>query len=269
MAETQSTGGKGLKKRLGPLSLGGWLASLGGAAVVYILFRRYEADKTAASAAAGGGTGAGILTAGGTIPTTGLTSTTAAGAPFSSYAQWLTAAIAQMTSSSGVDAGTALNGITDWLSGQCVTSTQYQAISQTIANESIGLPPGYGSTIPALSVCSTSPTSTTAAAVPVKGTWAGNAGFGTGTFDQVSPGQVIPNGIQLFYEPVAGSGIFEPINYIGALLAGTPLYILQNPNQPTGYQQGNNNPGTQVVGTPGTGPTGPGQPSPVPAKTGA
>lgn len=154
MAETEggTKGGKGLKRRIGPLSLGGWLGSLGGAAVLFILFKRYEADK-AGAAAAGGGTGAGILTAGGTVPGSTSQLPNAGGAPFSTYAGWLTAAIAQITSSSGLDAGQALNGITDWLSGQCVDQTQYTAIAQTIGMESIGLPPGFGSNIPQLSVC--------------------------------------------------------------------------------------------------------------------
>jgi hypothetical protein len=165
MAEGDSTGGKGLKKRVGPLSVGGWLASVGGALALFLLWRRYEADK-AGAAAAGGGTGAGVLTAGGTIPTTGNPSTGPAGAPFSTYSGWLTAAIAQMTSSNGIDAGQALNGITDWLSGQCVTQTVYNAIAQTIGNESIGLPPGFGSNIPTLSVCAVPPTNPPPAAPP-------------------------------------------------------------------------------------------------------
>jgi hypothetical protein len=151
--DTPKGGGKGLKKRIGPLSAGAWLASLGGAAVVYILFRRYEADK-AASAAAGGGTGAGVLTAGGTIPTSGSVGGGGGGAPFSTYAEWLTAAIAAM-SSNGLDAGQALDGITSWLGGQCVAQNVYNGIVSAISSTSIGLPPGYASNLPPLTVCNT------------------------------------------------------------------------------------------------------------------
>jgi hypothetical protein len=147
--------GKGLKRKAGPLTVGGWLLAGGGAFALFLLYRRYEASKVTASAA-GGGTGPGILTAGGTIPTTGVTSSTAPGAPFSSYGAWLQAAIAQISSGSGLDAGQALDGITTWLGGGCVTEAAYQAITQVIASNSIGLPPGWGTSIPPLTVCASS-----------------------------------------------------------------------------------------------------------------
>lgn len=154
-------GGKGLKKRLGPLSVGGWAASLGGAAVLYVLLKRYEASKTAAA-----GASSSVLTAGGTVPSSETTSTTGNVAPFTNYADWLTAAIAQGTSSSGLDSGQILNGITDWLSGQCVPTSQvYNAIAGLISNTSIGLPPGWGSAVPQLSVCAT-PAAPAAPAAP-------------------------------------------------------------------------------------------------------
>lgn len=156
MAEGESTrgGGKGLKKKMGPLTAGGWLASLGGALVLFILVKRYQADRAMASAAAGGGRGSGILTGGGIIPpgTGGSTLGSGTGAPFSSYSAWLQAAIAQM-SSGGLDAGQALDAITTWLGGGCVTQAGYQGIASVISTNSIGLPPGWGTSIPALSVC--------------------------------------------------------------------------------------------------------------------
>lgn len=151
-ADAPKGGTKGLKRRVGPLSLGGWLLSLGGAAVLYLGFRRYEADK-AASAAAGGGTGSGVLTAGGTVPTTGLASTTTTGT-FTDYASWLQAAVSAIASGGGIDSGQALDGIQTWLGGGCVSQKVYNAVTQeVISNTSIGLPPGWGTSIPSLTVC--------------------------------------------------------------------------------------------------------------------
>lgn len=161
MAEGEAKAGKGLKKKVGPLSVGGWLASVGGALGLFILIKRYQAAKASAGAAAGGGMGSGILTGGGIIPpgTAGTLPGGGTGAPFSSYSAWLQAAIAQMTSSSGIDSGQALDAITTWLGGGCVTQAGYQAITSVIGTTNIGLPPGWGTAIPALSVCGT-PTTT-------------------------------------------------------------------------------------------------------------
>ena len=154
MAEGEGGGAaKGLKKKAGPLTVGGWLLSVGGALGLYILIRRYQADRAAANAAAGGGTGAGVLTGGGIIPAGVGQVGSGTGAPFSSYSSWLQAAIAQMTSSGGIDSGQALDAITTWLGGGCVSSAGYQAISGIIGSTNIGLPPGWGTSIPALSVC--------------------------------------------------------------------------------------------------------------------
>lgn len=149
--EAAKGGGKGLKRRLGPLSMGGWLLSLGGAGALFILFKRYEAGRNAA--AAGGGTGAGVLTGGGTIPAGGVGGS-AGNPPFSDYGAWLTAAVAQIASGGGVDSGQALDGIQTWLGGGCVSQRVYNAITQSvISNTSIGLPPGWGTSIPPLTVC--------------------------------------------------------------------------------------------------------------------
>lgn len=155
MAEGEAkAGGKGLKKRVGPLSVGGWAASLGGALVLYILVRRYQAARSA-NAAAGGGTGAGVLTAGGTIPASFGQIGAGTGAPFSSYGAWLQAAISSMAAGTGIDSGQALDGITSWLGGSCVSKPVYDAITQqVISSSSIGLPPGWGTQLPPLTVCS-------------------------------------------------------------------------------------------------------------------
>jgi hypothetical protein len=157
---------KGLKRPLGPLTLGGWLLAGGGAVVVWILWRRYEADK-AANAAAGGGTGPGLLTgAGGTIPTPGAGTVTGNVAPFSSYSDWLQATVDQIVSGGGIDAGQALDAITTWLGGGCVSKSQYSAISNVLSSTSIGLPPGWGTSIPPLTVCSTATSGSGSGTVP-------------------------------------------------------------------------------------------------------
>jgi hypothetical protein len=79
----------------------------------------------------------------------------------------------------------------------------------------------------------------------VEGSWSGASAGSDSVFDPVSAGSVIPNGVQLFYEPVAGSGVFDPAG--AGLPTGTDYYVAPNTTQPTGFQQGNNNPGTQVV----------------------
>jgi hypothetical protein len=79
-------------------------------------------------------------------------------------AAWEQAAISEMSGSS-LSPADALNGLTDWINGQCVTAAQYAGIGSII--ETIGLPPGF-STVPVLSVCAdaTTPTPTAAAPAP-------------------------------------------------------------------------------------------------------
>jgi len=68
------------------------------------------------------------------------------------------------------------------------------------------------------------------------------------SFEQLAPGQSIPQSAILFYQPVPG--VFEPADggpNSTQVPSGTPLYVLPNSGQPTGLQQGNTNPGTKVV----------------------
>lgn len=114
-------------------------------------------------------------------------------------------------------------------------SSQIQAIDGVVA----GMYPTQGS---GDGTTGTS-TGTGTTAGPLQGTWAGaDAGSDT-TYDPVSAGQVIPNGIQLFYD--VGDDVFEP--YQSGVPSGTQLYITPNSSQPTGFQQGNTNPGLQTV----------------------
>ena len=71
---------------------------------------------------------------------------------FQSFGGWQQAAIAAMAG--GVlSPADALNGLTSWINGQCVTAKQYNGISSIITT--VGLPPGF-SAVPTLSVCPSS-----------------------------------------------------------------------------------------------------------------
>jgi hypothetical protein len=151
--------GSGIAKRLGPLPYWGWaLAAVGG----YIGYRYLQARNSAAAAS---GTTGGTL-----IPNDiGLpASTTATGAgSFSSISQWTQAMLTYLTGN-GVSPADALNGVTSWLNGNCVSQTIYNQLSAGIVSSSVGLPPGY-TNVPTLSVCP-SPTQTPTTTNPAPAT---------------------------------------------------------------------------------------------------
>lgn len=135
-------------------------AALGGAVIVYVLYKRMQASS-AATAATG-------LTGGTTIPDNSTTN-----APISSttlpatLSEWISAVV------SGVSGPTysptqALNDVESWFSGQCVSSGGYNAIGSAI--DTLGLPPGYNTGVPSLSVCpdvtQPAPTTTTTTTPP-------------------------------------------------------------------------------------------------------
>lgn len=165
-APAKKSSGKGLKKKLGPLPYWGWALVGAGTFLGY----RYLKDRSAANAALA----ASGLTGGTTIPDdTGTTTATTTGAgSFVSQAAWEQAMLTFLTSSSGLDPADALNAVTSWLNGNCVTQAGYNAISAAIVSTSVGLPPGY-TNIPTLSVCAnpgggggTTTTTTTAPTAP-------------------------------------------------------------------------------------------------------
>lgn len=148
--------GKGLKKKIGPLPLWGWGAAGMGTFVVYRWWKGRQAVNAAGvSTALTGGTS---IPPGGTVVTSAPTTTgsgASTGSGFTSYAQWLSAAIAQLTGQ-GVNGADALNGIQSWLNGSCVSQNIYNDIAGLITNPNVGLPPGWGTSIPTLSVCASS-----------------------------------------------------------------------------------------------------------------
>src|SRR5580698_8280625 len=136
----------------------GWVAALGGAVVVYVLYKRHEANVAAADQTASTAT-----TGGSTIPDGQPVTTTAA--TYDTLESWEAAALSAMTGN-GLNAADALNGITDWLNGSCVDQSQYSGLSSIL--ETVGLPPGFSS-LPTLSVCTSSSTSTSSTPKQVSG----------------------------------------------------------------------------------------------------
>ncbi len=139
------------KKKYGPLTAVGWVAVLGGSILAYVLYKRYEANAAANAANA--------TTGGSTIPNPTATTTTTGGqgtvaGAFSSFTAWEQAAIAAATQAvPGYSAAQAYNDITDWVNGSCVSSSGYTALSAVINSPSVGLPQGFGTSLPTLSVC--------------------------------------------------------------------------------------------------------------------
>jgi hypothetical protein len=128
------------------LPLWGWAASLGGAVVVWILYKRHEANAAATAAEESTAT-----TGGNTIPSGQPVTTTSP--TYSTLEQWESAMLSAMAGP-GLSTPDALNGITDWLNGSCVEQNAYNGLSSALST--VGLPPGF-STLPSLSVCASTP----------------------------------------------------------------------------------------------------------------
>lgn len=169
--------GNPLTKKLGPFPAYVY-AIIGG--VGFLGFRIIEGRKAASTASLGT-----ALTGGTTIPASG-SGLSSGGLPvFSSLAAWQQAAISAMAGGS-LSPADALNGITDWISGQCVTAAQYSGISSII--ETVGLPPGF-STVPVLSVCSGAAPAAPDNPAPAAG--APSAPAATQTYHQLSSPQAV------------------------------------------------------------------------------
>jgi hypothetical protein len=150
-----------LSKKAGPLPRWAWFAVAVGVGGVYILYKRHEASSAANSADALSGSTA--------VPTTGngqgVTTTTGTGPSFSDFGSWEAAALSVM-GQNGIGGADALNAITNWINGACVSAAAYQALSQVITNSGVGLPPGFGTSLPSLSVCPSSSTPPTSPSSP-------------------------------------------------------------------------------------------------------
>ncbi len=163
-----------LKKKHGPLPTWGYLAAAGGGVILFLWWRNRQAAAAAASTPLTGGT---TIPAGGTTTTGG---TTTSSTP-TTLAQWEEAALALVTTSN-YSATAAYNDLTNWLSGQPVSTQGYNAIGNIISQ--LGLPPGIGSPGP-VTVAPSAPTppatgssvlSPLASAIAAGETWFGNEG---------------------------------------------------------------------------------------------
>jgi hypothetical protein len=148
-----------LKERHGPLTGTAWLITGGAVLAAYVLFRRYEADRAGSAASALGAGTTGVPAASGVQGAT---------PGFANLSDWEAAAVEQMAGLPGLDAGQALNTITNWISGNCVSQAGYNGLVNIFT--SIGLPPGMsGANLAVLSVCP-QPTTTTGTTTTSTGT---------------------------------------------------------------------------------------------------
>lgn len=136
--------------------------SAAGLLVAYYLYRRMQASNAASAAQQSTG-----LAGGNTVPSGQTSGGTSSLPSFSSFSQWEQAALSGMTKP-GYTASQALNDLVAWVSGQCVSSAGYTAIGNAVTTQ--GLPPGFGTSLPPLTVCKSASTSTSGtnayAAVP-------------------------------------------------------------------------------------------------------
>lgn len=138
----------GMKKKVGPLPVTGWVGVALGVVVVYVVYKRHQASKASTVPVAVTGT-----TDGQTQPVNSVSGSI--GPPsFSSYEGWLQAAI-QSATGSGLNYADSYNALTQWQNGGCVSAAAYSGISSAL--QSVGLPPGYSSNFPTLSVCPQAP----------------------------------------------------------------------------------------------------------------
>lgn len=173
---------KGGKKR-SPWVYAG--VGVGGLAVLY-LYKRYQANKSAVAA----NTSAGLV--GGTSIPAATSAGTSTASPLTTLAEWTQAALAQMTGT-GYSPSQALNDITAWVNGSCVSQAGYSAIGNFV--QTAGLPPGFGNSgAPTLSVCAS--------------TGGGTGGGGTG-------GGGSPAAVGNPFGLSAGQGNGSPITYQG------------------------------------------------------
>ena len=166
-----------LKKKYGPLTGTGWLLTGGGVAAAWYIYSKIKAGSAASAAAPSS-----VLTGSNSIPGGNtVTSATPNGATYSTLSEWENAAIAAMTGS-GVAATDAYNNLQAWMGGSCVDSASYSALGSVISSQ--GLPPGFGSTMPILTIC---PSTTS-----VSGSSSSGSGSG-GTTSSGSSGSTTPS----------------------------------------------------------------------------
>jgi hypothetical protein len=209
-----------LKKKYGPLSAVGWGAVAAGTLGAFILYRRYEADKASSSAAASD-----ALEGGSTIPAGESSVTSSAGTSpvWSSFEQWEQALLSEISSSTpGYSSSAALNDIQDWINGQCVSAQGYSAIGDALNNPSIGLPPGFGTSLPPLTVCNTALTSPISTAPVTTATTSTATTSPAPATTATTPAPAAPSGPG--NPPNLPAAIAAAMTQAGEVLGGAPVY---------------------------------------------
>jgi hypothetical protein len=207
-----------LSKKHGPLTTTGWIGVGAASLVAFFVYRRYKSDVAASAANASNALAGGTTIPAGEAQTSGATSSTPA---WSSFAQWEQAALSAMVGSApGYTASQALNDLTDWINGACVTTQGYTAIGNVISNPSIGLPPGFATSLPPLTVCasSTPPTTTTSTTTTTPTTTPT-----TTTVTQPTPQPVAPSSSP-GPAPNLPSAIAAAMTNAGETLGGAPVW---------------------------------------------
>lgn len=216
-------------KRIAGQPAWAWGAELGGALLLWWWYRRRQAAAAASSSVAGAPVTSSPISV--ASPSSGSSSP-------STLAQWQTQALEWMVSTGGLDANQALNAISDFLSGNCVTSSGYSGLSGALG--AIGLPPGITSYSP-ISVCGGSPAATPATTATGLGSNLIGAGYGTAT-----PSSVVttPSG-KTFSQIESGAGLLSAIN------SGTPVYFFPSQGEPVPVSAAQ---AAQFAAPPGTNP---------------
>lgn len=146
MADTKKGSGKGLTKKLGPLPIWGWGVA-GGIGFLGYRFLRARSVANATTVATG-------TTGGSTIPAgvAAIGSAASGAGTFASMAAWEQAMLSFLTGN-GMSPGEAYSAVSSWLLGNCVSQEAYNGISAALVSSSVGLPPGFTTNTPTLSVC--------------------------------------------------------------------------------------------------------------------
>jgi hypothetical protein len=241
-----------LTKKLGPLPRWGWGAVGGGVFLAYFLYKRYESGTTTGTTttSTSGGTSVPIVDVVDSTPnaTTGTTTTTTPTATsFTNFTEWEQAVIKHLNTL-GLSPATSVNAVQSWIRGGCVTQQGYNGLSSAVG--AVGLPPGFGTSLPTLSVCASAPTTpTTTTTVSKLEQELSGSGYqptathrlttltgGTGgKFVLItSPTQLTSlakQGFHAYYQPTPGT--FEVAPAPGVLAVGTPLFFKTTATAPT------------------------------------
>ena len=157
-----------LSKKYGPLTGKGWLLTGAGLFGVYYIYRRIHG---ASGSSAGSST---ALTGGTTIPTGNSVTNPS---PASTFQQSVDQGLSALTGS-GLSPTDAYNAIQNWINGVCLTTTQYSALGSYI--NSAGTPPGYSSSLPPLTVCGNSGSTSGTGSTSSAGSGSGNTTTSSG-----------------------------------------------------------------------------------------